>query len=68
MAFRCKYDSNRIIFCVPQSTDDNTQVQIVDCVGAYEAIIPAGQDCVVISIVKNPCLENKGIENFEYID
>ena len=44
---------------------DETQVQIVDCKGTYEVIVPANSDCLVMSIIKDKRPEKP--EVFEWI-
>ena len=69
IAFRYKIDCNNLVFCIPMTMNDNNQVQIVDCIGTYEVIVPPNGDCLVISIIKDSKVNGtrENIQNFELI-
>ena len=53
MGFREKQDSNKIFFCIRQPNNDDAQVQIIDCKGTVEVIVPAGEEYLVVSVEKD---------------
>jgi hypothetical protein len=33
--------------------NDDAQVQIIDCKGTYEVIVPAGEEQIVVSVIRD---------------
>ncbi len=52
MEFRATVNGDRVHFCVPQTMNDDTEVQIIDCSGTYEAKIPPHGELLVVSVIK----------------